>query len=174
MESFIDFFNHPFFIIVGGLSTLLAIISVLYIVYLVMKGVLPVWYRIGIGLSKRKIAILAENSFNELKNVLIDSKLFGENNIDQIDKNSLSKLESYTLILVHWKEFENEIKEILRYKNDSDALVVYAPRNEGTIPDKYINKINNERNTVVVNFRGRLLNDILTSMVTTIYAKRKY
>ena len=36
---------------------------------------------------------------------------------------------------------------------------------------KKMNDIANRPNTVVVNFRGRLLNDILTSLITTSYDK---
>jgi len=58
-------------------------------------------------------------------------------------------------------------------KKDSTPLIVYAPQNEGRIePQEVIDEINQHRNSVIVNFRGRLLNDILTSMITTSYEKR--
>jgi hypothetical protein len=72
---------------------------------------------------------------------------------------------------VHWKSFEEEIGKILEMKNDSTALVVYAPTNEGRIENALMERINNERNSIVVNLRGRLLNDVLVSMITTGYKK---
>lgn len=172
MQTVISFFNHPFFIIVGGVTTSLAIVGTIYAVYLVVKGVLPVWYRLGMGLSKRKIAIFAEEEYRNLKGMLIDSNLFTSKNIMKIDKQSIKKAEAITLLLVHWKCFEQEIDTILKIKRDSHALIIYAPQSEGLIGKNSLEKINSERNSIIVNFRGRLLNDILTSMMTTSYEKR--
>lgn len=170
METIINFFNHPFFIIVGGISTILIIVFFCYTVYLVLKGVFPVWYRLGIGLSKRKIAIFASTEFESLKSMLIDSKIFEKNNVIQINKNDLNKAEKETIFLVHWKDYQEKIDDILALKKDSTALIVYAPQSEGKIePQEKMDKINSHRNAVVVNFRGRLLNDILTSLITTSY-----
>jgi hypothetical protein len=172
MQVIIDFFNHPFFVIVGGITTMIAIIGFIYAIFFVIKGIFPVWYRLGMGLSKRKIAIFAEQEFNNLKDILIDSQIFEAKNIIKIDKQSIKKAESITLLLVHWKSFENEIEDILKMKKDSDALIIYAPQDEGFIDKTVLAKINLDRNVIIVNFRGRLLNDILTSMMTTSYEKR--
>lgn len=172
MQFIIDFFNHPFFVIVGGITTIVAIIGFIYTIYLVAKGIFPVWYRLGMGLSKRRIAIFAEQEFNNLKDILVDSRIFEEKNIIKIDRKSIKKAESITLLLVHWRCFENEIEEILKMKRDSDALIIYAPQDEGFIDKTALTKINLARNVIIVNFRGRLLNDILTSMMTTSYDKR--
>ena len=64
------------------------------------------------------------------------------------------------------------IDNILKIKDDSDALIIYAPQEEGLIDRSILEKINLERNSIVVNFRGRLLNDILTCMITTSYVKK--
>jgi hypothetical protein len=172
MEEIINFFNHPFFLIVGGITTIIAIVGFIYTMYLVIKGIFPVWYRLGMGLSKRKIAIFAEKEFNNLRDILVDSKIFEEKNIIQIYKESIKKAASISLLLVHWLCFENEIDKILEMKKDSDALIIYAPQDEGFIDKNILTKINLARNVVIVNFRGRLLNDILTSMMTTSYEKR--
>ena len=172
VQDIIRFFNHPFFIIIGGLTTLLAIIGILYTAYLIIKGVFPVWYRLGMGLSKRKIAVFAEQEFENLKNMLVDSNIFKVKNILKIDKQSIKKAESITLLLVHWKCFETEIDNILKIKKDSDALIIYAPQNEGFIDKNILEIISIERNSIIVNFRGRLLNDILTSMITTSYENK--
>ncbi len=169
----VTFFNHPFFIIIGGISTILIILCFCYTVFLMIKGVFPVWYRLGMGLSKRKIAIFASTEFESLKRMLIDSKIFKEKNILQVNKNDLKKAEKETLFLVHWKDYQNKIDDILAIKKDSTALIVYAPQNEGRIePADKMEKINSHRNTIVVNFRGRLLSDILISLITTSYEKR--
>jgi hypothetical protein len=61
------------------------------------------------------------------------------------------------------------LNAILSAKKDGTALLIYAPQEEGFIPKEDIAKINQHRNVIVVNFRGRLLNDIVTSLITTSY-----
>jgi hypothetical protein len=169
VQEIVQFFNHPFFIIFGGIATLLSVIGIIVIAVMVIRGVFPVWYRLGLGLSNRKIAIFAVTEFEALKSMLVDSKLFQEKNIIRIDKKELKKAHSYSLLLVHWKPFEKEMKDILNLKRDNAALIIYTPQNEGFIEKEMLEKINLERNAIIVNFRGRLLNDILTSMITTSY-----
>ncbi len=172
MQTIVDFLNHPVFIVLGGISTLITLIAAIYAIYLVMKGIFPVWYRLGMGLSKRKIAVFAENEFDGLRNMLVDSGLFQKANVIKIDKGAIKKAEGMTLFLVHWKSFEGKIEEILGIKEDSTALIVYAPQNEGFIDKTIMEKISQERNSIVVNLRGRLLNDVLVSMITTGYKSK--
>lgn len=171
-QIIINFFNHPFFIIVGGLSTLFMVGVFLYSIYLVMRGIIPIWYRLGKGLAGRSIAVFADTSeFNSLRDVLVDSKIFRSKNIHQMTVDSINKAEGYTVFLVHWNKYKDKIDDILRLKKDSTALVVYAPQNEGFIEPEKMNLINSHRNSIVVNFRGRLINDILVSLITTVYGK---
>lgn len=164
-QDTINFFNHPFFIIIGGIATLVMIVGFCYTIYLVIKGVFPVWYRLGIGLSKRKIAIFAGKEYSSLDSMFKDSKIF--TSTVQIHKNDLTKAEKETIYLVHWNEHKDNIDNILLLKKDSTPLIIYAPTHEGRIEDESMAKINLHRNAVVVNFRGRLLNDVLTSLITT-------
>ena len=120
-----------------------------------------------VPLSKREIAIFADQEYNDLKNMLVDSKLFRHKNIERITHNSIKRAEDFSLLLVHWKAFQDEMDSILSIKKDGAALIVYAPQKEGFIEKSIMDKINQERNTIVVNFRGRLLNDILVTMITT-------
>jgi hypothetical protein len=169
MQAIFEFFNQPFFTVLGGLTSLLMLAAMIYTIYLILRGVIPVWIRLGKGLSKRKIAVFANGEFDSLKSMLVDSGIFKESNVVKIDKNSLEKAEDMTLFLVHWKSFESEIENILELKKDYAALVIYAPQIEGLIDKAALEKINQKRNAIIVNFRGRLLNDILTSMITTGY-----
>lgn len=171
MQQVVEFFNHPFFMIVGGILSLLAVLGVLSTVYLVLKGVVPVWYKLGVSLSKRKIAIFSDDKFNELKDILIDSGMFHTKNILKIDKASIKKAEKTSFYIIHYSPYKSSIDEILSMKKDSDALVVYAPQDEGFIEKEILNKLNSQRNTIIVNFRGRLLNDVLVSMITTSFKK---
>jgi hypothetical protein len=168
MEPFIVFFNHPFFIIVGGISTISLMLGSLLSVILIVKGIVPVWIRLGSGLIKRKIAVFALDEFTSLRSMLVDSSLFRDKNIVQIHKNDVAKAEEFTFFILHWKDYGESIDQILSLKKDKTALVVYAPQHEGRIDDESLKKINNQRNAVIVNFRGRLLNDIFVSLMTTV------
>ena len=169
MQEIFSFFSHPAFAVIRGLTTLILIGGIIYSVYLWARGILPVLYRLGTGLSKRRIAVFAEEEFESLKNMLVDSKIFKEKNIVRIHKNDLKKAESFTLLLVHYKPFAEEMEKILNLKKDAHALIIYAPQSEGFIGKELLEKINGERNSIVVNFRGRLMNDILGCMMTTSY-----
>ncbi len=167
-DHLIVFFDHPFFIVMGGLSTTAAVLTAAYTTCLVIKGILPVWYRLGIALSKRKIVIFAYgDDYTNLKNTLSDSGLFKEKNIIQIDKNSIKKAESESLLLVHWKSYKDKLDSILSIKKDEAALIIYAPVEDGRIENNDMEKINQNRNVIVVNFRGRLINDVLVCMMTS-------
>src|SRR5689334_5361038 len=166
-QMLVQIFDSPLFIILGGIGTLISTTTTIIIMVMVVRGIFPVLYRLGMGLSNRKIALFAENEFEALKSVLVDSKLFREKNIIRIDKMELKKAQPFSLLLVHWKPFESELKKILELKRDNAALIIYAPQSEGFIDPEMVRKINLERNTIIVNFRGRLLNDILTSMITS-------
>lgn len=171
MKELIEFFNHPFFVFVGGISTVIAIVGFSYAIFTIVSGVLPVWIRLGKGLSNKKIAIYAEGQFDDFKNLLVDSGLFNEKNIEKVTSSSLSKGETHTMMLVNYNEFDDKIEDILRFKKDSDALIVYVS-NGVRVPQNIINSINNQRNSIVVTFRGRLLNDIVTSLIPTAYEKK--
>jgi hypothetical protein len=170
--NIVAFFDTPFFVIAGGISTVVTLVAILYGVYLFARGVIPVWLRLGMGLSKRKIAVFADKEFDDLVNILVDSGIFRKSNVLKITKGAIKKAEDITLYLVHWKCFNDKLDEILAIKRDATALLVYAPQDEGKIDQESLGKINAERNSLVINFRGRLLNDVLACMITTSY-KRK-
>ena len=172
MDLLVNFFNHPFFIVIGGVSVVIIVISFLYSLYLIIRGIVPVWYRLGKGLARRNIAIFAEaEEFNSLKDMLVDSRLFKPKNIHQIQINNIKKADNYTVFLVHWSKYKNNINDIVTMKKDSTALVIYSPQNEGMIDSESLNLINSHRNSIIVNFRGRLINDIFVSLITTVYSK---
>ncbi len=155
---------------IQGLMTYLFGLGLLAIAALtVFWSGLRIWYRIGRSLSKRKIAVFAEAEFESLKNILTDSGLFKKKNILKIGKNEIARAKSCSLYLVHYEPYKNQLDQILNQKNDTDALIVYSPIEEGKIDNEMLSKINQQRNTTTVNFRGRLLNDVFVSMITTGY-----
>lgn len=170
--NFIDFFNHPFFSTIGGIATLLALFSTGYTIYLILKGVLPIWYRLGMGLSNRKIAIFAMKDYSSLRSMLTDSKIFDAKNIKQVNIKDIDSIDKESIFLVYWDEYKDHIDKILTKKKDSTALIIYIPHDDKKVDKDSLDKINAHRNSILVNMRGRLLNDILTCLITTSYERK--
>ena len=141
-------------------------------------GIWPLLRRLGLGRWTRKIVIVAKTEvYNQLKKDLVDSGIFRENNISQIFSKSLAEIKERDLLLVHYQSFsEDEIKTILANKKSHAGMVFYYPifsnKKGEQIPPKMFKLISNAENTTLVNFRGRLLNDIITTLITTSYEKR--
>ena len=141
-----------------------------------LLGVLPLFKRLGLSRWWRKIAIIAnDEKYNSIKQDLLDTKIFREKNIIQISKSTLSKVKDYNLLLLHYKSFEKEdIEKVLNDKSSGTGLVVYFPElmdGEEKIPNDMLKKIDSHPFTIVTNFRGRLINDLLITFLTTSYEK---
>ncbi len=169
MNTFLKIFE-----IIGIISTGLVLAGAVWATILWIKGISPALFRLGNGLAKRKIAIFAMNdNLSSLKKLLLDSKLFDSKNICEITKREdLGICEQASLFLVFWHDWKDYIDDILKKKPDACALIVYAPRNLGDIPEEQMKNLDGHRHTAVTNFRGRLLNDIVTAMITTSYEKK--
>jgi len=153
-------------IIVGG--------AAIYAAYLCVSGFLPVLIRLGNGLKKRKIAIFAKGDAAESLAVLFeDSKLFSTKNIIRIaDNGDFGRAEDASVFLVHWPDWPDDFDSIVAKKGDRTPLVVYAPQGKGFLPEASIALLERHRNVVLANLRGRLLNDVVISLITTAYEKR--
>jgi len=164
MENLILFLN-----IVSYASSILFLITVITGLVMWAKGVLPVLIRIGNGLSKKQIVIFAKNdNLTSLKKLLFDSGLFNKKKISEVStKGDLGVAENKNVYLVFWHDWSDCIDDILNLMEDKTALIVYAPQELGFISKEAMEKLNNKRNVMVTNFRGRLLNDITTSIITT-------
>lgn len=172
LNQIADFYNHPLFIIVGGATVTLAFIAFIYRLACWTFGITPIVFRLGIAVWQRKVAIFGSvEKFESLKMSLIDSNIFKEKNIIHISSDNIDKAKDETIFLVDWETFGDKVEQIFSArKNDQTAIVIYAKPT--SIPQGIMNDIANRANTVVVNFRGRLLNDILTSLITTSYDRK--
>jgi hypothetical protein len=156
---------------IGRISSAIIVIGILVVIYGWSRGIIPAMVRLGNGFAKRKIAIFAKgDQFISLKDLLVDSKLFKAKNIIQVStKNDFGRAEQSTLYLVFWPDWQNELTEVLQSKKDGYVLIVYAPQEFGFIPKEQMSDLSSRRNVMITNFRGRLLNDIVVSMITTSY-----
>jgi hypothetical protein len=168
-----EFLNNvrTFFENLGVAQTIFWLAVIVFGAWGTLSGILPVLVRLGRGLAKRQIAIFAKGDrLQSLKALLLDSKLFKENNIKEVTSVcDIGRAEGITFFLVFWEDWKDEIDHILSSKNDKTALIVYAPVELGDIPQERMQQIGERRNVTVTNFRGRLLNDIVVSMITTSY-----
>ena len=163
--------------IVGVLTTVFAICLFVWAIISWILGVYPLFLRLGFGRWSRKIAIVAsDDMYSTLITDLVDTGVFREKNIYQIKESNLSKVRETTLALVHYQSFtEDQIKNILSYKKSNAGFIFYFP--EFTPPSVVISQemmkaINNQQFTTIVNMRGRLINDIVTTLLSTSYDKR--
>lgn len=156
---------------VGRVTALIFLVTLAFGIYAWLRGILPALWRLGNGFSKRKIAIIAKgDNLISLKSLLLDSRLFNKKNIIDIASNSdFGRAEQATLFLVFWHDWQDKIDEILLAKKDTTALIVYAPQDLGFIPKDKMKELDSKRNVTVANLRGRLLNDIVVSLMTTSY-----
>lgn len=133
-----------------------------------MRAIIPVLFRLGKGLSNRQIAIFAKgDNLASLKQYLVNSKLFNTKNIIEIrQKSDLHSAEGLSMFVVCWSDWGDDIDAILSKKQRSTALLIYAQ--PGAIKDNDIlKKLDEESHFLLCNFRGRLVNDIVSSMITT-------
>lgn len=178
MQTIYQFFNHPFFIIFGGVTASIVLLGIILNIIFWVLGITPLLKRLGYGRWFRKIAIVADNDhYNYLKGDLIDSGIFRASNISQISSKTMSKVKDENLLLVHYQSFnEDTIKKILSNKKSNAGMIFYYPnfssKDGKEIPEELRNQISNTENTTIVNFRGRLLNDIITTLITTSYGKK--
>lgn len=163
--------------IVGTLTTVLAIALFVWAVISWCLGVFPLFLRLGFGRWTRKIAIVADdNNCSSLTTDLIDTGIFREKNIYQIKADSLAKLKDTTLALIHYQSFDgSQINTMLTNKRAKASFIFYFPEYappSTVIPPEMLKAINNHPFTIIVNTRGRLINDIVTTLLSTSYDKK--
>ncbi len=160
----------------GHISTIIVIVVTITTIFLCLRGFVPVLIRLGNGLWRRKIAVFAKgDSSISFQDLLYDSGLFNKKNIVKITNEAdLGKAECSDIFLIYWPDWESEMEKILSKKKDGTALIIYCPQSNPPtrIPDTMMQKLGQHRNVVVNNFRGRLINDIVISMITSGYEKK--
>ena len=142
-------------------------------IYWTLRGLIPALVRLGYGLwRKRIIVVAADQKAGELKRLLENSRLFNKKHISiAAPEAEIENLNSANVILVYWNDCTDHIEEILNQKRPNSALIIYAPPQDGRVPNDVMQKLETRKHVVLCNFRGRLMNDILTTMMTVAYDK---
>lgn len=163
----------PFLDWVGRAQAAAFVLAILFTIFVFARGIAPALWRLGNGLARRKVALFAKgDNLSSLRSLLVDSKLIRAKNIIEITAAAdIGRAEGASIYLVFWHDWIGDIDAILIQKPDQCALVVYAPYDKDRIPQDEMKKLDGKRHTAVTNFRGRLLNDIVTSMITTAYER---
>ncbi len=166
-ESIADFFDHPIFIIVGGITVVFAVMGIIYRLSCIALGVSPLVFRIGKAVWRRKVAIIGgKDAFDALQECIIDTDIFKKQNVKHIQLTNIEKVKVHTLLIIDWESCIDHIDEIFTNRKDHNTAVIIFAQPASIPPDMMI-EYANKANTVVVNFKGRLLNDILNSLITT-------
>lgn len=164
--------------IIGALSTLLIIVGGLFIFFCWCIGIFPLLKRLGLGRWFRKVFIAADiDNYQTIKNDLVESGVFREKNISQINDKSLSKVKDVDLIILHYQSFTaSQIKQVIADKKNDAGLVIYFPEFNppiNMVPKDMLENINNHTYVILVNMRGRLINDVLITLMSTSYDKKR-
>lgn len=160
--------------IIKLVSYVFSSLTILGLVVGILSGVLPVLIRLGKGLSGRKVSIFAAGAHQDLlRNVLTDSALFRAKNIVSVQSRAdLGRCEETSVFVVYWADWKGDIHDVVHRKKDQTALIIYAPHVDGPIPHELMAELERERNVVVTNFRGRLINDLIVTMIASSYEKK--
>lgn len=163
--------------IVGAFTVAVSLILFFVAVFSWFFGVAPLLYRLGFGRWSRKIDIIADDTnFNSLKKDLEKTGVFRGKNIRHISTSDLAEVKEMNLGLLHYQSFTVEqIEIILSNKKTGAGLVTYFPEfspPSNVIPVDMMKKINDHSFTTIVNFRGRLVNDLLVTLLSTSYEKK--
>ncbi|MGH1377088.1 MAG: hypothetical protein ACRBCK_12175 [Alphaproteobacteria bacterium] len=162
IDTVIGFLTGNLLSVIGGILTLVAFIGLIASCFTTVWGTLPILIRLGNARANKKIVIFEKHS--DLFLLLTHSKLVKEKNITRIEhSDSVVSSENKDIFIIHWDYFSEHINEILQHVGDLKSVIIYAK--PGVIKD--FSEISKHRNAVVVNFRGRLLGDLLASLMTT-------
>ena len=160
---------------IGFITTIMAIIGGLVTIVGWIAGVSMVMKRLGLGRWYRKVLIVSGGESGEmLKKDLIDSGVFRGKNISIIGGQSLSDIKTADLILLdYWSIDPNRVLTAIGNKQNRAGMVVYSPMKNGRITPEVTERINDEPFTTIVQMRGRLVNDLLITLMSTSYYKKR-
>lgn len=154
---------------IGYAITFFGAASFIFLIYAWLKGLIPAIKRLGLGLSRRKIAVFANSEhYNGLSSMLVESGLFSSKNIIQVcEEKDLESAQDITLHLIYWPDWGDKLEKILTIKKAQSGVTVYCPPDSEPISQANKNLLDKYKNVAVANFRGRLLGDIVVMMITT-------
>lgn len=152
----------------GIITTLFSALSLLAVSVLWLYGLIPVLWRLGNGLVRKEIVIYAKgDNARNLERLVSDMKIF-KGSVKVVSDNShLGDAQEADVHLLRWCDSKDMFGDIADKKKRDSAIIIYCPFKDGKLDDAAGAILDNLENGVLTQFRGRLLNDIVTSMITT-------
>lgn len=161
-----------FFSLVGTIGTIVSWALAIGFIFLAVMGLVRPAYRFGKGIAWKKVFIVADsNTRQELKGDLERSGIIRKRNILEKTDGQISDLTTARLIILEYGYLgEEKIQEIVSSKCSDCGVLIYAKPKE--ISDESMSQLNRSQHVSVVNFRGRLVNEILLLLISTSFARK--
>lgn len=171
----IIYYLRLFFEIIGIFTTMSAIVAGAITFLGWTAGISLVMKRLGLGRWYRKVTIVSNEKCGKLlEKDLRDSGVFREKNINLIGEDSVADVKEADLILLdYWSIEPDKAQRVIDNKSKHAGLVVYSPMKKERLPFKVTERINEEPFTTLVQMRGRLVNDLLITLMSTSYDKKR-
>lgn len=157
---------------IGNACTAAAIVLVAVFVALSIMGLFKPAYRFGKGIVWKKVFIVADaNTRQELKGDLVRSGIIKKRNIVEKTDGQISDLTGARLLVLEYGYLgADKIQKIVADKCSDCGVLIYA--NPREIDDELMAKLNRSQHVSVVNFRGRLVNEILLLLISTSFSRK--
>lgn len=157
--------------IIGYITTIASILGMLVAVIYVTMGLFPLLWRLGLGRWKTRIAVFSKESERResVKRDLAESGLFRKNNIESLGLEDVQRADQYAIIVL-CDDMLDSLEDILNKKKSTAGLIIYATTTRLT-PEK-MSLLNNHPLVTLVNFRGRLISDLILMLMGVNYAKK--
>ena len=158
--------------LIGNACTAAAIVLVIIFVALSIMGLFKPAYRFGKGIAWKKVFIVADsNTRQELKSDLVRSGIIKRRNILEKTDGQISDLAGARLLVLEYGYLgAAKVQKIVSNKCSDCGVLVYAKPRE--IDDEVLAELNRSQYVSVVNFRGRLVNEILLLLISTSFARK--
>ena len=158
--------------LIGNACTAAMIVLAVGFVALSVMGLFRPAYRFGKGIAWKKVFIVADsNTRQELKSDVVRSGIIKKRNILEKTDGQISDLAGARLLVLEYGYLgADRVQEIVSNKCSDCGVLVYA--NPGEIDKKSLAKLNRFQHVSVVNFRGRLVNEILLLLISTSFARK--
>lgn len=162
--------------ILDNISRIALLLSIVLLAVVVISSVTRLGraaFRFGLALSYKQISIVSDSeAYEELKQDLADSGLIKGKNIVRISKSHLPKTMKARLILVvHGYLDIEQLKQVFSNRGPQCGLILYCPPEKERLNESEMQLLNSCPFSVLCNFRGRMVNDVLLMMLSTSFTK---
>ena len=159
------------FEIAGNIGMAAAWLLTVGFVALAIMGLIKPAYRFGKAIAWKKVFIVSDSETrHDLRCDLERSGLIKHKNILEKSKGQTGELRGARLLIVDFNYLgADEVLRIVSAKCPDCGVLVYAK--PGSIKSDCTEKLNLYQHVSVVNFRGRLVNEVLLLLLSTSFTK---